>query len=91
MATAREVSSMIKRFSKQIERANKEIVETLEIIQELEKALETYNADADLDITRGLKRDINKGKKVVDELRSNVDKLDRELSDTNRKYHYLAT
>lgn len=91
MATAREVAGVIKKFTRQIDRANKEIEETLALVRELEKALETYNADEDLQITRGLKGDIRKGKKAIDALRKNVDKLDKEFSDTNRKYHYLAT
>lgn len=91
MATSREVQRVLKRFTKQIDRANSELVDTLEMLKDLEKALEEYNADENLDITRGIKAEIRRGRKQIDELRQNADKLKNELSDTNRKYHYLAT
>lgn len=91
MATPKQVQTALKRFSKQIDRANDEIEEVLQTIRDLEKALDEFNADEDLNITRGIKGDIRQGKKKVDELRKNVDRLQKELSDTKRKYHYLAT
>lgn len=91
MATPREVINKLKKFTQQIERANGEIEEVLKLIRELEKDLETYNADEDLEITRGMKSEINRGKKKITELKKTVNKLEKELSDTNRKYHYLST
>ncbi|MGB1286966.1 MAG: hypothetical protein ACPG7F_10565 [Aggregatilineales bacterium] len=91
MATSRQVQSVLKKFTNKIKRANDEIEDTLAVIRELEDALQTFNADEDLNVTRGIKGEIKRGKKEVDELRKNVDKLKRELSDTNRKYHHLAT
>ena len=91
MATSKQVEKILKRFTDQLDRANSEVVETMKLIVDLEKALETYNADADLEITRTIKSEITRGRKQVDELRQNIKKLDAELSDTNRKYHYLAT
>lgn len=91
MATSREVQNVLGRFRKEIKRATKDITEILEVVEELEKALETYNADEDLDITRGIKGEIRRSKSEVDDLRKQIKKLDRELSDTNKKYHYLAT
>ncbi|MEL6148728.1 MAG: hypothetical protein AAFV33_02115 [Chloroflexota bacterium] len=91
MATPGEVRKALQQFSKKVDRANKEIEEVLQTVRDLEKVLDTYNADEDLNITRGIKADIRQGKKKVDDLRSNVNKLQKELSDTKRKYHYLAT
>lgn len=91
MATSKHVQKILKRFTNQIDHANSEVVETVKLIKELEKALVEYNADEDLEITRGIKAEIKRGRKQVDELRANIKKLDKELSDTNRKYHYLAT
>ncbi|MEM6529174.1 MAG: hypothetical protein AAF653_12830 [Chloroflexota bacterium] len=91
MATPAEVRKALKKFSTKIDRANKEIEDVLQTVRELEKVLDTYNADEDLNITRGIKADIRQGKKKVDDLRNNVNKLQKELSDTKRKYHYLAT
>jgi len=91
MASSREVQRVLKRFRAEIKRATKDIKEILEVVDELEQALETFNDEEDLDITRGIKGEIRRSKSEVDELRSEIKKLDRELSDTNRKYHYLAT
>ena len=91
MASSREVERVLKRFNKELNNANDEIEHVLKTIKDLEKVLKEFNADEDLDITRGIKGEIRRGKKQIDELRKNVDKLDRELSDTNRKYHFLAT
>ena len=91
MATSKQVQKILQRFTNQLDRANSEVVETVKLIKDLEKALEQYNADEDLEITRGIKSEINRGRKQVDELRANIKELDKELSDTNRKYHYLAT
>ncbi len=91
MASSREVQNVIKRFRSEIKRATKDVEEILEVVQELETALETFNADEDLEITRGIKGEIRRSKAEVDELRKQIKKLDRELSDTNRKYHHLAT
>ncbi|MEO1289068.1 MAG: hypothetical protein AAFV93_14990, partial [Chloroflexota bacterium] len=66
------------------------ISDLIKVIRDLEKALETFNADEDLDVTRSIKSDIRRGKKEITELRKNIDKLERELKDTNRKYQYLA-
>lgn len=90
MATSREVQNILKQFTTQIKKATKEIDDVVDTIRDLEKALETYDADADLDITRGIKREIDRGKEQITELRKSVDKLERELSDTNRKYHNLS-
>jgi len=91
MATPREVKNALSKFSSKVDRATKEIDDVLDTIRELEKLLETYNADEDLQITRGIKAEIRGGKKKVDNLRNSVNKLQKELSDTKRKYHYLAT
>lgn len=91
MATPREVRGVLKKFRNQVKKASKEIEDVLDLVRELETALETYNADADLDITRGLKAEIRRGKDEIQDLRKLVDKLDNELSDTNRKFHYLET
>lgn len=91
MATSKQVQKILQRFTNQLDRANSEVAETIKLITELEKALEQYNADEDLEITRGIKSEIKRGRKQVDELRGSIKKLDQELSDTNRKYHYLAT
>lgn len=90
MANSREVKRVLQRFTKTIKRANDEVEDVLKTIRELEQVLESYNADEDLEITRGIKGEIRRGKNAIDELRKNVDKLDRELGDTNRKYRYLA-
>lgn len=91
MASSREVQRVLKRFRSEIKRATKDINEILEVVEQLETALEGFNADEDLDVTRGIKGEIRRSKGEVDELRKQIKKLDRELSDTNRKYHYLAT
>lgn len=91
MATSNEVKNALVKFRKQIDRANKDVEEVLETVRDLEKILEEYNADEDLQINRSLRAEINRGKKRIDELKSNVAKLNKELSDTKRKYHYLAT
>lgn len=91
MATSKQVQSALKRFTNKLDRANDEIKDITKEIADLEKILETYNADEDLEINRSIKAEIRRGKKQVTELRKNIDKLDRELKDTNKKYHYLAT
>ncbi len=91
MASSREVQRVLKRFRSEIKRATRDITEILEVVEELETALEGFNADEDLDITRGIRGEIRRSKGEVDELRQQIKKLDRELSDTNRKYHYLST
>jgi chromosome segregation ATPase len=90
MSSSREVKKVLSRFTKHIKRANEDIEDVLETIHELEEALESYNADEDLTITRGIKGEIKRGKKQIERLRENVDKLDNELSDTSRKYYYLS-
>lgn len=90
MATAREVKNILSKFTKEIKRANKDIEEIIDVIRELEKALVTYDANTDLEITRGIQAEIRKGKEEIAELRKNIDKLEREVSDTNRKYQNLA-
>ena len=89
MASEREVKRVLERFTKGLRQANKSVEEVLDMIRDLEDALKTYDADADLNITRGIRGEIDRGKKQIAELRKNVDKLDRELSDTNRKYQNL--
>lgn len=91
MASSRQVQNVLKRFTRQLKRANDEVEELTKTIGELEEALEVFNADEDLNVTRGIKAEIKRGKKQITELRKNIDKLDRELSDTNKKYHYLST
>lgn len=91
MATAKQVQGVLKKFRNQIKRSTKEIQEVLDLVRELETALKDYNADADLEITRGLKAEIKRGKEEITELRKIVDKLDNELSDTNRKFRNLET
>lgn len=91
MANSNEVKNALVRFRKQIDRANKDIEDVLETVRDLESVLERYDADEDLQVNRSLRAEINRGKKEIDELRKNVDKLNRELSDTKRKYHYLST
>ncbi|GAB4512792.1 MAG: hypothetical protein OHK0046_12830 [Anaerolineae bacterium] len=90
MATSREVQTILQRFTAQLKNANDEVERLLKVIKELEKALENYDDDADLDITRGIKAEIERGKAQISELRDNVAKLDRELADTNRKYQNLS-
>lgn len=90
MATSRQVKSALAKFTKSMKKANKEIENLTTDIRDLEKALETWDADEDLDITRGIKREIDRGKDEIIELRKNVAKLEREISDTNRKYANLA-
>lgn len=90
MATAREVKNILSKFTKEIKRANKDIEEILDVIRDLEKALVTYDANEDLNITRGIQAEIRKGKEEISELRKNINKLEREVSDTNRKYQNLA-
>ncbi len=91
MANSNEVKNALVRFRKQIDRANKDIEDVLETVRDLESVLERYDADDNLQVNRSLRAEINRGKKQIDELRKNVDKLNRELSDTKRKYHYLST
>ncbi len=91
MANSNEVKNALVRFRKQIDRANKDIEDVLETVRDLESVLERYDADDNLQVNRSLRAEINRGKKRIDELRKNVDKLNRELSDTKRKYHYLST
>lgn len=90
MASTREVQNALKNFRSQIKKATKEIEDTLETVRDLEKNLDTWDADADLEITRGLKSEIDRGKDEISELRKAVDKLEREISDTNRKFANLA-
>lgn len=90
MATTRQVQQALKKFNTAIDRANRDVLDILETIRELEEALEKFDEDEDVNVTRGLKADVRRGKKEIDELRKSVDKLDRELSDTNRKFHNLA-
>ncbi|MEM9952100.1 MAG: hypothetical protein AAF846_10890 [Chloroflexota bacterium] len=90
MATSKQVENALERFNRKLDRANDEIKDLIKVIRDLEKALETFNADEDLDVTRSIKSDIRRGKKEITELRKNIDKLERELKDTNRKYQYLA-
>lgn len=91
MATSKEVQRSLAKFRKEIQQSTKDVQGVLEAIQALESDLETWNADETLDITRGIKTEIKKSKEEVDELRKVVKKLNDELSDTNRKYYYLAT
>ncbi len=90
MASSREVQNALSRFREQVARANKEVEDVIELIQQLEEALEGYDEDADLEITRGIRSEIKKGKREIDDLRKSVDRLDRELSDTKRIYHHLS-
>ncbi len=90
MATSRQVEAVLKKFTKSVEDADKYVNDVLETIRDLEAVLKEYDADEDLNITRGVKRQINRGKDKIADLRKSVDKLDRELSDTNRKYQNLA-
>lgn len=91
MATSKQIENVLERFNKKLDRANDDIKDLLRTIRDLEKALETFNADENAEITRSIKTDIRRGKKHITELRKNIDKLERELKDTNKKYHYLAT
>ncbi len=91
MANSNDVKRALVKFRKQIDRANKNVEDVLDTVRDLEKVLEAHNADADLQINRSLRAEINRGKKRIDELRKNVDKLNKELADTKRKYHYLTT
>lgn len=90
MATSREVKNILQKFTAQLRYANNEVKKLNEVIDELEKALDTYDDDEDLEITRGIRREIDRGKSEIEDLRRNVAKLERELSDTNRKYHKLS-
>lgn len=90
MATSRQVQNVLKRFTRQLKNANDAVEDLTKMIGELEEALEVFNADEDVDITRGIRGEIKRGKKQITELRKNIDKLDRELGDTNRKYQYLS-
>jgi flagellar biosynthesis chaperone FliJ len=89
MANERHVKGALEKFTRSLKDANNYVEDVLQTVRELEEALETYDADADLKITRGIKGEIDRGKKQIQELRKNVDKLDRELSDTNRIYQKL--
>ncbi|MGB7338803.1 MAG: hypothetical protein WBC91_07930 [Phototrophicaceae bacterium] len=77
-------------FYQKLDRSNDDIKDLIKLITELETLLKTYNADEDLEIDRSIKAEIRRGKKQIDELRKNIDKLARELRDTNKKYHYLS-
>lgn len=90
MASSREVQSVLRRFNADIDEANRIMKQILEAVRELEDVLEHYDADKDLDVNRGLKKEIERGKDQITELRKTVDKLDNELSDTNRKFSNLA-
>ena len=90
MASPRQVQNTLSKFRSQVDRANNAIEEILETVRDLEQTLKDFDSDEDLDITRGLKREIERGKDEIQDLRRNVDKLDRELSDTNRKFSNLA-
>lgn len=90
MATTKQVQSALQRFRTKIKKATKEVEEILETIRDLEKTVDEYDADADVEVTRGLKREIDRSKDEITDLRKAVDKLDNELSDTNRKFHKLS-
>lgn len=90
MATAREVQNTLSRFNTQIDRATHEIQDLVQLIRQLEKEVEEFNADEDLDVTRGIKRDVNRSKDAIGDLRTAIEKLEREISDTNRKLSSLA-
>ena len=90
VATSKQVENVLERFNRKLDRANDEIKDLIAVIRDLEQALETFNADENLEITRTIKTDIRRGKKQITELRKNIDQLERELKDTNRKYQYLA-
>lgn len=89
MATARQVQSVIKRFVSEIDDANSNIRRLTETIQEMEEALETFNEDEDLEISRSIRGDIDRGKRQITELRENIQRLEREIGDTNRKLNNL--
>lgn len=91
MATSREAINVLKKFRQQVGKATREIDEVLALVRDLETALHTFNADEDLEITRGLKAEIQRGKEEIDALRTLVNKLDNELADTKRKFYYLET
>lgn len=89
MATARQVQSVIKRFVSEIDDANSNIRRLTETIQEMEEALETFNEDEDLEISRSIRGDIDRSKRQITELRENIQRLEREIGDTNRKLNNL--
>lgn len=91
MATARQVQSVIKRFVAEIDAANRGIRQLTQTISDMEEALESFNEDEDLDISRSIRGDIDRGKREITELRENIQKLEREISDTNRKFNSLRS
>lgn len=90
MATSGDVNRALNKYISRIERATREVEDVLAVIRELEAALEAYDNDPEVEITRGIRGTINKSKKRIDDLRGSVRKLDNELSDTNRKYYQLS-
>ncbi len=90
MASTRQVQGALRKFRDQIRKASKDIEDVTAAIRDLEKQLEEWDNDTDLEITRGLKKEIERGKDEISDLRKAVDKLEREISDTNRKYHNLS-
>ncbi len=89
MATARQIQSVIKRFVAEIDAANRDIRQLTQTIKEMEEALETFNEDEDIQISRAIRGDIDRGKREISELRENIQRLEREISDTNRKFNNL--
>lgn len=91
MATARQVQSVIKRFVSEVDDANSDIRRLTQTIKDMEEALETFNEDEDLEISRSIRGDIDRGKRQISELRENIQRLEREISDTNRKLNNLRS